>query len=279
MARRNSLRGIVAALAAAWPALADPAARDATPRSAREILDCGFNTRFELEFMQVLDVETRRFGKPVRTFRLQIATKKVDGRTRFLGLFLAPADERGTKLLTLENTDREDDHFLYLPFLGRVKRIYGPRRQEAFLGTDFTFEDMERLHAEDFDSSLARTERIEGEDYDVVSAVPRYASAYARSEYVVGRSECQIVEVRHFKRGAEQPFKVLSLPRSRMRRVNGVLVPTWAIARNLEATRETELRFSEIRVGHDLDARFFEPSILERLDGLPGLSRGAAPSP
>jgi hypothetical protein len=271
-----ALRVALAALVAS-PVLAESAAQDATPPSAHEILDCGFRTRFELELAQLVDVETRRFGKPVRTFRLQIATKRIEGRTRLLALFLAPRDERGTKVLTLENADRHDEHFLYLPFLDRVKRIYGGRRQESFLGTDFTFEDMERLHAVDFDATLARSERIEGEDHHVVSALPRYESGYARSEYVIGRLDCQIVEIRHFKRGAELPFKIISMPRSRMRRVSGVLVPTWIIARDLESKRETELRFSEIRVGHDLDARYFEPSILERLDGIPGLSRGASP--
>jgi hypothetical protein len=252
---------------------------DAIPKSAAQILDCGFKARWEVEALQVLDVQTHRFGKPARTFRLQIATKRVDGKTRFLGVFLAPPDERGTKLLTIENMDRVDDHFLYLPFLGRVKRIYGGRRQEPFLGTDFTFEDMEPLHATDFDATLRPNEKLEGHDYYVVSAVPRRESAYARSHFLVSRSDCQISEVRHFKRDAERPFKILSLPRSRMREVNGVLMPTWAMAKDIEAHRDTEVRFSEIQVGHDLDVHFFEPSILERLDGIPGLSRASAPAP
>jgi hypothetical protein len=277
--RRWVLLEVLLATLAALPAFANPAAQDATPPSAPEILDCGFRTRFNLEFMQVLDVETRRFERPVRNFRLQIATKQLDGRMHSLVVFLAPEDERGTKLLTIENPERTDDHFLYLPFLGRVKRIYGGRRQEPFLGTDFTLEDMERLHASDFDATLVRVERIEGHDYHVVSARPLGESGYARSEYVVGRRDCQIIEIRHFKRDSQLPFKIVSTPRSRMRPVRGVLMPTWAVARDVESKRETQMRFSEIRVGHDLAARYFEPSILERLDGIPGLSRGASPTP
>src|SRR5215510_13714917 len=144
MAARTVL--FLMALFAAQSAWSNPP-MDATPKSSAQILDCGFRARWEVEALQVLDVATHRFGKPARTFRLQIATKRVDGKTRFLGVFLAPPDERGTKLLTIENMERQDDHFLYLPFLGRVKRIYGGRRQESFLGTDFTFEDMEPLHA------------------------------------------------------------------------------------------------------------------------------------
>ena len=277
--RRWLLFAVLPATLAAGHASANPAAQDATAPSAAQILDCGFRTRYELEFMQVLDVETRRFGRPVRSFRLQIATKRLEGRTRTLVVFLAPEDERGTRLLTIENPDRTDDHFLYLPFLGRVKRIYGGRRQEPFLGTDFTFEDMERLHASDFETTLAPVERIDGHDYNVVSARPLGESGYSRSEYVIGRADCQIIEVRHFKRDSKLPFKIVSMPRSRMRQVGGVLMPTWAMARNVESKRETEMRFSEIRVGHDLAARYFEPSILERLNDIPGLSRGNSSAP
>ena len=273
------LLAVLPVMLAPMPSSANPAARDATTPSPAQILDCGFRNRFELEFMQVLDVETRRFGRPVRSFRLQIATKRLEGRTRTLVVFLAPEDERGTKVLTIENPDRTDDHFLFLPFLGRVKRIYGGRRQEPFLGTDFSFEDMERMHASDFDTTLAPDERIDGRDYHVISARPRGESGYARSEYVIGRPDCQIIEIRHFKRDSELPFKIVSMPRARMRTVGGVLMPTWAMARNVEAKRETEMRFSKIRVGHDLAARYFEPSILERLVDIPGLSRGGSSAP
>lgn len=263
----------LALLVATGESAAEAELDDAVPRSAHEVLDCGLRTRFDLEFAQVIDVETRRRGVPVRRYRLQIATKRFGDYTRFLAVFLAPQDERGMKLLTIERQDRRDDHFLYMPFLGKVKRIYGGRRQEAFLGTDFTFEDMERRHAEDFDAEIVGSEGRAGQRYTIVSAVPRYESGYARSEYLVADSDCQIVEVRHFKRSASEPFKVLSTPREDMTQVEGILMPTVATARDLEFHRETEVRFSEIQVRPELESRYFEPSILERLDGLPGLSR------
>ena len=91
----------------------------------------------------------------------------------------------------------------------------------------------------------------------------------------MAKSDCQIAEIRHFKRDAVEPFKILSIPREKLRLVEGVLMPTLAVARDLEFRRETEVRFSEIQVSPSLDPRYFEPSILERLDGIPGLSKGA----
>jgi len=277
--RRARAAGLALCAACALGAGGGPDAhRDARPRSAAELLDCGFRSRFDLEFAQVIDVQTRRDGRPIRRYRLQIALRRIDGRNRFLAVFLAPPDERGTKLLTIENHDRRDDHFLYLPFLDKVKRIYGGRRQEAFLGTDFTFEDMERLHAEDFHAALRGTETLAGEETFVVRATPRdpSASGYAQTDYLVAASDCQIVEMRHFKEGAGAPFKVVETPRADMRRVDGVLVPTRAVARNLESRKETEVRFLQTHLDPDLAARYFEPSILERLNTIPGLPRSEA---
>ena len=66
-------------------------------------------------------------------------------------------------------------------------------RREAFLGTDFTFEDMERRDVDDFDLELTGSEKRGRDTYSIVSATPRFGSGYARSEYVVADSDCQIV--------------------------------------------------------------------------------------
>ncbi len=176
------------------------------------------------------------------------------------------------RVLTIEGEDQSDEHFVFVPFLDKVKRVYGGRRQEAFLGTDFTYEDMERVRAEDFDTTFAGTEQLGEDSVYVVSAVPRYESAYLRSEYVVAKSDCNLLEVRHFKRGSDSPAKVLSIPRDRMMSVRGELMPTWAVARDLESGRSTVLSFSEIQLDPDLSESNFTVGALERMAGIPTLS-------
>lgn len=274
----TALVGLAVTAAADPDAVLDPA-RDAVPRSAQEILDCGFEKRFDRELAQIIDVETSKDGRKVRSFRLQMASKSVDGRYRSLVYFLAPYDERGIVVLTIENETRSDEHFVFLPFLERVKRIYGGRRQESFMGTDFTYEDMERVRVDELDAELRPREELEGEPVHVVSTRPRYVSSYVRSEYRVAVSDCNILEIRHFKNGREAPAKIVSIPRASMRRIAGEPMPTEAVARDLEAGRLTRLRFSETTLDPGLADRYFEPSALLRLSGIPGLSRKGAPSP
>ena len=61
---------------------------------------------------------------------------------RLLIRFNYPADIRGTGFLVWEHPQSDDERFLYLPSLGRVRRIAGSETQESFVGSDFTYEDI-----------------------------------------------------------------------------------------------------------------------------------------
>jgi hypothetical protein len=61
---------------------------------------------------------------------------------RLLLRFSYPNDIRGTGFLVWEHPQGDDERFLYLPSLGRVRRIAGSETQESFVGSDFTYEDI-----------------------------------------------------------------------------------------------------------------------------------------
>jgi hypothetical protein len=69
---------------------------------------------------------------------------------RTLVRFFYPNDIRGTSFLVWEHPDAEDERFLYLPALGRVRRIAGSEAQESFVGTDFTYEDIGGREFDDY---------------------------------------------------------------------------------------------------------------------------------
>ena len=68
--------------------------------------------------------------------------------------FTYPNDIRGTGFLVWEHPDAEDERFLYLPALGRVRRIAGSEAQESFVGSDFTYEDIGGRELDDYTYTL-----------------------------------------------------------------------------------------------------------------------------
>lgn len=68
--------------------------------------------------------------------------------------FTLPNDIRGTGFLVWEHPNAADERFLYLPSLGRVRRIAGSEAQESFVGSDFTYEDIGGRELEDYTYTL-----------------------------------------------------------------------------------------------------------------------------
>lgn len=99
--------------------------------------DQGRDARFETR-MRLVD---RQGG--VRERRFTTAwLRSVKGEDKGLVRFLAPGDIRGTGLLVLKHGAGEAERFLFLPALGRVRRVAGGESQEAFVGSDFSYEDI-----------------------------------------------------------------------------------------------------------------------------------------
>ena len=70
------------------------------------------------------------------------APKTAPDGDRLLIRFTYPNDIRGTGFLVWEHPQGDDERFLYLPSLARVRRIAGSEAQESFVGSDFTYEDI-----------------------------------------------------------------------------------------------------------------------------------------
>lgn len=75
---------------------------------------------------------------------LQARSMREGGLTRTSIRFLAPAEVQGSAFLLLERPGAEpDDMHLYLPALKRTRRIAGNQKDGAFMGSDFSYADME----------------------------------------------------------------------------------------------------------------------------------------
>ncbi len=60
------------------------------------------------------------------------------GEDKKLTRFLSPADVKGVTFLSLS----ENEMYLYMPAFHRIRRIASSAKNENFMGTDFTYEDM-----------------------------------------------------------------------------------------------------------------------------------------
>ena len=94
---------------------------------------------------------------------------------RLLIRFNYPNDIRGTGFLVWEHPKSDDERFLYLPSLGRVRRIAGTETQESFVGSDFTYEDIGGREFDDYEYAFAAPDGENASWTPATGATPRAA--------------------------------------------------------------------------------------------------------
>ena len=133
---------------------------------------------------------------------LIILTEDVTDESRSLVVFTEPADVRDVGLLTIDHAGRASTQWLYMPAVGRTRRIAASAKDDSFLGTDFFFEDLEGRAPEDDSHQLLREERIDGFECWVVESTPIRDSVYSRRVSWVDQESLLMVRIEfHDRRG------------------------------------------------------------------------------
>ncbi|MDR0450991.1 MAG: outer membrane lipoprotein-sorting protein [Treponema sp.] len=117
-------------------------------------------------------------GAETRRVMDQYSKDDVKGNKRTVIVFQDPASVRGTRFLTLENSGKADDRWIFLPSLGRVRRIAASEGSGSFVGTDFSYDDISSANRKaDLDRhSLLREEALNGRPCYVIESVPKDSS-------------------------------------------------------------------------------------------------------
>ncbi|MEE8167060.1 MAG: outer membrane lipoprotein-sorting protein [Myxococcota bacterium] len=267
--RRSPRLCIVAALA--WVCVLAPAREaapgefgDVVPRDARSILAEAFANRYELDLTSRIELVMRnRLGEERRRV-FHAAYKIIDGRVHSVGRLVWPHYLRGMTILTIEAPNRSHDAFVFLPSLGRVRRISTAQRGDSFFGSDVTYEDLERRRVEEYEIGGMEATRWRGEPVFVISARSLKDFSHARVVFVVARSDAAILETRYFKRGQDTPYRLISSPRGEMVARDGHVLPTRLTVYNRIRGTSTEVTFDDLRVNPNIDDRLFTVTMLER---------------
>lgn len=97
--------------------------------------------------------------------------------------FTAPADLAGAGFLQVQNRGGDDERYLFLPELKRSRRISGSLRASSFMGTDFSFADLDRRDFREGDATAKPDEDIgKFPCYRVDVAPKRSDSPYSKIE-------------------------------------------------------------------------------------------------
>ena len=105
--------------------------------------------------------------------------------SRTVIVFQQPATVAGTRFLTMENPGGADDRWIFLPELGKLRRVAASDGGGSFMGTDFSYDDISSMsRGVELDThTILREENYGGSPCYVIQSVPKN-SAYQYSKMV-----------------------------------------------------------------------------------------------
>ena len=146
-------------------------------------------------------------------------------------VFQRPANVAGTRFLTMDNASGDTDQWIFLPSLGKVRRISATESGGSFMGTDFSYDD---ISSADRDISLDTHTLLREETINaipvsstspcyVIQSVPKDSSyQYSKTITWVDKNSYLIYKAEMYNRRGEL-VKVMEM--SDLKEIHGRITP------------------------------------------------------
>ena len=159
--------------------------------------DQGFEDSEQTLFMILRNKHGQETTREIRGRTLEVA----DDGDKSMIIFDSPKDVEGTALLTHSHKDGNDDQWLYLPALKRVKRIASSNKSGPFMGSEFAFEDLGSQEVEEYTYKYLRDEVYEGKEVFVTERYPTDEnSGYTKQVVWMDKAEYRPWKVEYYDR-------------------------------------------------------------------------------
>ena len=206
-------------------------------------------------------------------------TRKLKGYSKDKGVdnlslmvFTAPNDVKGTGFLTIDYKDeaKDDDQWLYLPALRKVKRVAGSDKKGSFMGSDFTYGDMTKRSLSLYNYKILKEKVIAGIKSWIIEVKPvnqdvvnKYG--YTKSIVFVRQDNYFIIRAIHW---LEKGNKVKYLQVKKLDLIDNVWVAkesTMMTKIGKKIIHKTMLSYENIKFNQSLDESLFSVRQLEKI--------------
>jgi len=180
--------------------------------------------------------------------------------------FHTPPEFSRSGILTLERSDGDADQWIYLPAYHASRRVPTANRGDTWMGTDFTYEDINDAKIERYEYRTTGSDRINGAACTLIEAVPKdkklaEESAYGKTVSCVDVEQSVILKIDYHDRAGER-FKVLT--NSGLRRLGKYRRWDRSEMTDLKRNHKTLLEVTERKLDAGLGDEYFDVRYLER---------------
>jgi len=216
--------------------------------------------------MEMIDRRGKKRVRDTRGYRKYFGKEK-----RTVIFYLKPKNIKKTAFLTYDypQAKQDDDQWLYLPAMRKVRRISASDRGDYFLGTDFTYEDIKKeskVTIEDYTWKTIGEADIDGHHCYMVESTPVNDSVKKELGYskVVSWVDSKIWMVRQSKRWDVRGNELKIIYTRDIRQVQNIWTAHIIEVSNQKTGHTTRFLFSDIDYSKGVKDKIFTQSALRR---------------
>ncbi|MCU7845685.1 MAG: outer membrane lipoprotein-sorting protein [Candidatus Thiodiazotropha sp. (ex Monitilora ramsayi)] len=159
--------------------------------------DTGFH---DFKATMTMLLKNKHGEESLRDMRNQTLEVENDG-DKTLVVFDQPRDVKGTALLSFSHKTGDDDQWLYLPALKRVKRIASRNKSGPFMGSEFAYEDISSQEVEKYTYKFIEENDFEGIPTYLLERYPVDSnSGYTRQQVWVDKEQYIPLKIDYYDR-------------------------------------------------------------------------------
>ncbi len=242
----KSIIMLVVSLTYAWLPMQAPAQADGpSATEAMEIMQQVDNRPMPDD--QQLTMTMKLVNRKEKTLQRTLRVKK-QGETKSFLRFTAPADVENTAFLNISREAGDDEMYLYMPALNRVRRIASSTKHQNFMGSDFTYDDMGDRDIHDYTYTLLSGDAtLEDDSTYVITGNARKPAetGYSRLKFWIRKDHYLPVKIEYYDRRGD----LLKIQKNgEVQQFDEYMIATRIKMRNVQTKHQTILSMQDIQV-------------------------------
>jgi len=184
-----------------------------------------------------------------------------DDSRKALLVFDYPADIRGTSFLVWSLKNKDNQQWLYLPALGRIRQISTSDQDGSFMGSDFSYYDMGVKNTDDFNYKLIKEEVSGNAPCYVIESVPKKSSVYGKIVSWIRKDNYIPVRLDIYDQSGVFLKQCLS---SQIQTISGIPTPIHIEMRQAQGGKYTTIDFKNIKYNSGVTDDIFTQRYMQK---------------
>ncbi len=177
--------------------------------------------------------------------------------------FLAPADVVNTSFMnwSYSKEGKDDDQWIFLPALKRIKRISSDSKSDYFMGSDFTYDDLGDRHPNEDHHKLLKEEILGGEACYVVESTPKSNYMYSKTITWVIKDKW-IGKKKEFYDEDGELLKILTV--NKVEKIKNYQIITSSEMHNVQKNHKTRMQLKNVKLDIGISDNQFTERMMRR---------------